>query len=119
LFTGVVDTGNKFIASALVTGKNCSLVLLILRKSYHRCLCHRRSFFSGVNDTSDKFIAGINDTADQRQSVTKIIAGVNDTADKFVIGVVDTAEQFIAGVVDTADKHSFAIISANFRKKSK
>jgi hypothetical protein len=24
---------------------------------------------------------------------------------------------FIAGVVDTADKHSFAIISANFRKK--
>ncbi len=24
---------------------------------------------------------------------------------------------FIAGVVDTADKHSFVIISANFRKK--
>jgi hypothetical protein len=24
---------------------------------------------------------------------------------------------FIAGVVDTADKHSFAIISADFRKK--
>ncbi len=24
---------------------------------------------------------------------------------------------FIAGVVDTGDKHSFAIISANFRKK--
>jgi hypothetical protein len=38
---------------------------------------------------------------------------------KFIVGVVDTAEQFIAGVVDTADKHSFAIISANFRKKSK
>ncbi len=35
----------------------------------------------------------------------------------FIAGVVDTAEQFIAGVVDTADKHSFAIISANFRKK--
>ncbi len=42
-----------------------------------------------------------------------LIAGVVDT------GVVDTAEQFIAGVIDTADKHSFAIISANFRKKSK
>ncbi len=42
---------------------------------------------------------------------------VVDTGDKFVSGVVDTAEQFIAGVVDTADKHSFAIISANFRKK--
>ncbi len=26
---------------------------------------------------------------------------------------------FIAGVVDTGDKHSFAIISANFRKNSK
>jgi hypothetical protein len=26
---------------------------------------------------------------------------------------------FFAGVVDTADKHSFANISANFRKKSK
>ncbi len=46
-----------------------------------------------------------------------LIAGVVDTAEKFIAGVVDTAEQFIAGVVDTADKHSFAIISANFRKK--
>ncbi len=48
-----------------------------------------------------------------------LIAGVVDTAEKFIASVVDTAEQFIAGVVDTADKHSFAIISANFRKKSK
>ncbi len=48
-----------------------------------------------------------------------LIAGVIDTAEKFIAGVVDTAEQFIAGVVDTADKHSFANISANFRKKSK
>ncbi len=46
-----------------------------------------------------------------------LIAEVVDTAEKFIAGVVDTAEQFIAGVVDTADKHSFAIISANFRKK--
>jgi hypothetical protein len=42
-----------------------------------------------------------------------------DTANKFVSGVVDTTEHFIAGVIDTADKHSFAIISANFQKKSK
>ncbi len=48
-----------------------------------------------------------------------LIAGVADTAEKFIAGVVDTAEQFIAGVVDTAKKHSFANISANFRKKSK
>ena len=31
----------------------------------------------------------------------------------------DTGEQLIAGVVDTGDKHSFANISANFRKNSK
>ncbi len=48
-----------------------------------------------------------------------LIAGVIDTAEKFIAGVVEIAEQFIAGVVGTADKHSFVIISANFRKKSK
>jgi hypothetical protein len=38
--------------------------------------------------------------------------------DSLIAGVVDKFfKQFIAG--DTADKHSFAIISANFRKKSK
>ncbi len=37
--------------------------------------------------------------------------------DSLIAGVVDTAEKFIVGVVDIADKHSFAIISANFRKK--
>ncbi len=37
-----------------------------------------------------------------------------------IAGVIDTAEQLIAGVVDTGDKHhSFANISANFRKYSK
>jgi hypothetical protein len=46
-----------------------------------------------------------------------LIAGV--VAEKFIAGVVDTAEQFIADIADTADKHSFANISANFRKKSK
>ncbi len=49
----------------------------------------------------------------------RLIVDVNDTTNKFDSGVLDTAEQFIAGVVDTADKHSFAIISANFWKKSK
>jgi hypothetical protein len=43
------------------------------------------------------------------------IRGFNNTADKFVSGVGDTGEQFFASVVETADKHSFAIISANFR----
>jgi hypothetical protein len=49
----------------------------------------------------------------------RLIAGVIDTGDKFVSGVVGTAEQFIPGVIDTADKYSFAIISANFKKKLK
>ncbi len=48
-----------------------------------------------------------------------LIIGVVYYAKKFIAGVTDTAEQFIAGVVDTADKPSFAIILANFRKKSK
>ena len=101
-FTGVIDIGNKFIASAVVTGDHRSPVSLILAihlspvllsqaiivhrcrwywwKIYPQCRCHRQSFFSGVNDTVDKFVGGI---------------------------------------VDTADKHSFLIISVNFRKKSK
>ncbi len=48
-----------------------------------------------------------------------MIASVVYTGDKFVSGVIGTAEQLIAGGVDTADKHSFANISANFRKNSK
>jgi hypothetical protein len=35
---------------------------------------------------------------------------------QIIAGAVDTGEQLIAGVVDTGDKHSFANISANFRK---
>ncbi len=71
LFTGVVDTGNKFIVSAVVT-INVHRCHWYRRKIYHRCHCHWRSFLSGVNDIGDKFIASINDTVDQRKSVTKI-----------------------------------------------
>jgi hypothetical protein len=61
------------------------------------------------------FIAGVNDTGE------KLFSGVNDTGKKFIASVVDTADflSFFAGVVDTADKHSFAIISVNFRKNLK
>jgi hypothetical protein len=74
---------------------------------------HRRSFFSGVNDTGEKFVAGINNTGAppiKENQWQRLIAGVNDTANKFTSRVVDTTEHFIASVVDTADKHSFAII---------
>jgi hypothetical protein len=36
-----------------------------------------------------------------------------------IFGSLYRQESLISGVVDTADKHSFAIFSANFRKKSK
>jgi hypothetical protein len=49
----------------------------------------------------------------------RLITGVVDSGDKFVSSVIDTAEQFIVGVVETADKHSFANITANFRKNLK
>ena len=101
LFTSVVDTGNKFIASAVVTGENCSPVSLIPAKNLSSVSLSPAIIFQRCQNPWQR-----------------LIAGVNNTADKFVSDVIDTAEQFIAGVVDTADKHSFAIISANFRKKS-
>jgi hypothetical protein len=78
--TGITDTGKNFIAGVVVIGDNCSLVTLIpvkklssvllspaiivhRQKIYHRCRCLRRSFFSGVNDTGEKFIADINNTS--------------------------------------------------------
>jgi hypothetical protein len=85
-----------------------------------QCRCLWRSFFSGVNDTGEKFITGINNTGAppiKENQCQRLIAGVNDTANKFTSRVVDTAEHFIASLVDTADKHSFAIISANFLKQ--
>ncbi len=117
----------------LIPAKNLSPVLLspaiivhrcrwYRRKIYHRCHCHRRSFFSGVNNTGEKFIANINNPGAppfKENPWERLIAGVNNTTYKFVSRVVDTAKHFIASVVDTADKHSFAIISANFRKKLK
>jgi hypothetical protein len=84
-------------------------------RRYHRFVNFNflLSLFTGVVVTGNKFIAGVIDTGG------KFISDINDTGDKFIAGVVDTGEQLIAGVVDTGDKHSFANISANFRKNSK
>jgi hypothetical protein len=87
---------------SLTPPKNLSLVLLTLLNSFSAV-----SLTSVINCRLFGYL--------YRQD--SLIAGVVDTAEKFITGVIDTAEQFIAGVVDTAD--SFAIISANFRKKSK
>ncbi len=72
MFTGVVDSCNKFIASVLSPAIIVHRCRWYQRKIYYPCRCHRRSCFSGVNDTGDKFIACINDTTDQKKSVTKI-----------------------------------------------
>ncbi len=60
---------------------------------------------AGVLDTSEQFIGGDNDTGEQLLLVT-----TTPTIKCF---------SFFASVVDTADKHSFANISANFRKNLK
>jgi hypothetical protein len=51
LFTGVVDTGNKFIASAVVTGDNCSLMLLIPAKKIIIGVVVTGDHFSAVSTT--------------------------------------------------------------------
>ncbi len=98
LFTGVVDTREKFITGVVVTGDHCSAVSLT-----------PVIYLSPVVSTTPPITENL---------WKKLIAGVVDTGDKIFSGVIDPAEQFIAGVVDTAEKHSFAIISANFWKKS-
>jgi hypothetical protein len=90
-------------------------------------------FIAGVNDTAEKLFTGVNDTAD------KFFGGVNDTGEYRVLPILACQHlkmknkqkfnifknfiskflSFFPGVVDTADKHSFAIISANFRKNLK
>jgi hypothetical protein len=69
LFTGVVDTSEKFITGVVATGDHCSMV------------CTRDKFIISVVVTSDNYsalstklviFAGINDTTNHCKSVTKI-----------------------------------------------
>jgi hypothetical protein len=90
MLTSVIDIGEKFIIGVIVTGNN----------------------FSAVSMTPVINLSPVSTTPPMKENPwQRLITGVSDTA--------HTAKQFIAGVVDTADKHSFAIILANFRKKSK
>jgi hypothetical protein len=98
MFTGVIDIDEKLFICVVVTGDH----------------------FSAVSMTPVINLSLVSTTPPIKENPwQRLIAGVNNTADKFFSGVIDTAEQFIAGVNDTGDKHSFAIISVNFRKKSK
>jgi hypothetical protein len=94
--------------------------------------------FTGVNGTGDKFvkpfhgflvIAGVINTGEQlslaytwkgklsKNSIYKCKALSTKLLTKYEKMYISKFFSFIAAVVDTADKHSFANISANFRKK--
>jgi len=99
LLTGVVDAGKNVITGVFVT---------------------RRSLFTGVIDTGDKFIAGFVVTSDNCSAVSMTpvinlspVSTITLIRDKDFAGVIDTGDKFVYSILF----YSFAIISANFRKK--
>jgi hypothetical protein len=95
LFTGVLVTGNEFIAGGVVTGDNCSQVTT--PPAINLCL--------------------VSTTLAITENLLQEL--IRRNKDKIFTVIIDTAEQLIASVADTSDKHLFANISANFQKKSK
>jgi hypothetical protein len=130
LFTGVVDTSEKFITSVVVTDDNCSPVSLILAKNLSWVtttpvsLIPAKKFITSVVVTSDPcspvlLILAIN-LSSVSLSPAIIVHRRHCTDEKLKLSaVLSTSKQFIVGVVDTADKQSFAIIFTNFQKKFK
>ncbi len=84
VFGGLVDTGINFrllgyfwqVSMTPVKMLSPAIIFHWCRwywwKIYHRCRCHRRSLFSGVIDTSDKFITGVVVTSDNCSAVSLI-----------------------------------------------
>jgi hypothetical protein len=71
LFTGIFDTGDKFITSVVITDDYCSPVSLMPGKNVITgVFVTRRSLFTGVIDTGDKFIAGFVVTSDNCSAVS-------------------------------------------------
>jgi len=77
------------------------------------------SLFEFFRKLAEIFVIHRRGVVDKKPKSIKFIAGVNNTAKMLFTGVNDTADKFFGGVSDIADKHSFANISANFRKNSK
>jgi len=70
LFTGIVDTGDKFITSVVITEDNCSPVVDTRENVITGVFVTRRSLFTGVIDTAYKFIAGFVVTSDNCSAVS-------------------------------------------------
>jgi hypothetical protein len=106
LFSGVNDTGNKFIASVvLILGTDFQWwpVLLILVNSYRRWQWHRWTICRRFTVLQKK-----RTDLCRRYSllpVEKFIGSVVDTGEQSIVGVIDTGEQFIVGVVCTSQKY--------------
>jgi hypothetical protein len=72
LFSGVNDTGEKFIAVSLTPVNNLYFPFVIdtvqkktkKPKIYRRCQRHRRKIVHRCQDTADKFFSGVSDTGD-------------------------------------------------------
>jgi hypothetical protein len=79
LFSGVKDTGDKFIVGVIN-------------------LCHGFSVIAGVLDTGNKFIAGENGTGDN------FITGDNDTGEQLSPESLTPAITFFPSVVDIDQK---------------
>jgi hypothetical protein len=59
LFTGVIDTGEKFITSVIVTGDHCSPVSLIIEINLSPVPLSPAIIVHGVVDIGEKFIIGV------------------------------------------------------------
>jgi hypothetical protein len=64
LFSGVNDTGEKFIAGVTPAINPCHGEITKKPKIFHRCQRHRRKTVHGVNDTADKLFSSVNETGD-------------------------------------------------------
>ncbi len=104
MFTGVIDTGEKFITGVTVTSNHSSLVSLILAINLLPVLLSPTIIVHGVVDTGEKFIIGVVVTGNHFSAVSatpvKNLLAVSTTltikenvcqrlsANKFVSGVV-------------------------------
>ncbi len=95
--------GKNVIAGVVVTGDDCSTVLLIPGKNLSQVSLSRAKLFSSV-DTSDKFIAGVIVTGDNC-SVVSTTPVINLSLVSTTLPITESPSQrSIAWVVDTGDK---------------
>ncbi len=104
----VLVTGNKFIASVFVTGDNCSPVSLSPAIIVHRCRWHPWEIYRWNQRHRRSLKIRVKD-----YSPVSLSPAMNLSA------VSLTPVNSLSPMSLTGDEHSFANISANFRKNSK